>query len=171
MGVIELATEKDRSQILGLFKAQKGREYCAWDEGYPSDETISFDLSRDALYVMKENGKVIAAISIEEDEDVDKLDCWNRDLFPGGELARVAVDPSMQSRGIGRQMMEHGLKALKERGYKSTHFLVNKYNVKAIKCYAAFGFNVVGECFMYDQDFFCYEKKAVILRRGDRNGT
>ena len=159
MGVIELATEKDRSQILELYKAQKGREYCAWDEDYPSDETISFDLSRDALFVMKENGKVIAAISIEEDEDVDKLDCWNRNLFPGGELARVAVDPSMQSRGIGRQMMEHGLKTLKERGYKSTHFLVNKYNVKAIKCYAAFGFNVVGECFMCDQDFFCYEKE------------
>ena len=158
MGVIELATEKDRSQILELYKAQKGREYCAWDEDYPSDETISFDLSRDALFVMKENGKIIAAISIEEDEDVDKLDCWNRNLFPGGELARVAVDPSMQSRGIGRQMMEHGLKALKDRGYKSTHFLVNKYNVKAIKCYAAFGFNVVGECFMYDQDFLCYEK-------------
>ena len=85
MGVIELATEKDRSQILELYKAQKGREYCAWDEDYPSDETISFDLSRDALFVMKENGKVIAAISLEEDEDVDKLDCWNRDLFPDPE--------------------------------------------------------------------------------------
>ena len=30
---------------------------------------------------------------------------------------------------------------------------------KAIRCYATFGFNVVGECFMYDQDFLCYEKE------------
>ena len=158
MGEIILATESDREQILELYQAQKGREFCAWDEDYPSDETISFDLSRDSLFVMKENGKVIAAISIEEDMDVDNLDCWDRDLFPGGELARVAVDPFMQSRGIGRQMMEYGLKALKERGCKSIHFLVNKHNIKAIKCYAHFGFGVVGECYMYDQDFLCYEK-------------
>ena len=158
MNIIELATEKDRKQILELYELQKGREYCPWNEDYPSDETISFDLSRDALFVMRDGDRIIAAISIDEDEAVEKLECWNRDLFPGGELARVAVDPSMQGRGIGRLMMEHGLKALKERGYKSTHFLVNKYNVKAIKCYASFGFNVVGECYMYDEDFLCYEK-------------
>ncbi|MCR5670324.1 MAG: GNAT family N-acetyltransferase [Butyrivibrio sp.] len=158
MNLIEPATENDREQILELYEKQKGREYCAWDEDYPSDETISFDLSRDALFVMKENGRVIAAISIEVDEAVDNLDCWDKSLFPGGELARLAVDPSMQSRGIGRKMLEHGIKALKERGHKSIHFLVNKHNLKAIKCYASFGFNVVGECFMYDQDFLCYEK-------------
>ena len=158
MSTIELATENDREQILELYQKQKGKEYCPWDEHYPSDETISFDLSRDSLFVMKENNKVIAAISIDLDEDVNNLDCWNRNLFPGGELSRVAVDPSVQSRGIGRTMMDHGLGGLKERGYKSTHFLVNKHNVKAIKCYASFGFDVVGECFMYDQDFLCYEK-------------
>ncbi|MBR6147496.1 MAG: GNAT family N-acetyltransferase [Lachnospiraceae bacterium] len=158
MSEIILATENDRGQILELYKAQKGREFCAWDEDYPSDETISFDLSRDSLFVMKENDKVIAAISIEEDMDVDNLDCWNKDLFPGGELARVAVEPALQSRGIGRKMMEHGMKILKEREYKSIHFLVNKHNIKAIKCYAHFGFDVVEECYMYDQDFLCYEK-------------
>lgn len=158
MGEIILATENDREQILELYQAQKGREFCAWDEDYPSVETIRFDLSRDSLFVMKENGKVIAAISIEEDMDVDNLDCWNKALFPGGELARVAVDPSFQSMGIGQKMMEYGMKALKERGYKSIHFLVNKHNIKAIKCYAHFGFDVVGECYMYDQDFLCYEK-------------
>lgn len=50
------------------------------------------------------------------------------------------------------------MKALKERGYRSIHFLVNKHNIKDIKCYAYFGFDVVGECYMYDQDFLCYEK-------------
>ncbi len=67
--------------------------------------------------------------------------------------------PSMQNKGIARMMMQHGMDALKERGYKSIHFLVNKHNVKAIKSYDVFGFNVVGECHMYDQDFFCYEKE------------
>ena len=158
MSMIVSATENDREEILELYRMQKGREFCPWSDDYPSDETISFDLSRDSLFVMKENEKIIAAISIEKDDDVDALDCWDKDLLPGGELARVAVDPSSQSRGIGRQLMEYGMRVLKERGFKSVHFLVNKKNIKAIKCYAPFGFNVVGECFMYDQDFFCYEK-------------
>ena len=156
---IVLATESDREQIMKLYEEQKGREFCAWDEDYPSTETIDFDFSRDALFVMKENDKVIAAISIEIDDDVDSLECWDRDLFPGGELARLAVTPSMQGKGIARQMMQHGMEALKDRGYKSIHFLVNKHNTPAIQAYSKFGVNVVGECFMYDQDFLCYEKE------------
>ena len=156
---IVLASDGDREQIMKLYKEQIGREFCAWDEDYPSAETIDFDLSRDALFVLKENDEVIAAISIEIDEDVDGLECWDRKLFPGGELARLAVTPSMQGKGIARMMMKHGLKALKDREYKSIHFLVNKHNIPAIKSYAKFGFNVVGECHMYDQDFLCYEKE------------
>ena len=155
---IVLATESDRNQIMALYKEQLGREFCAWDEDYPSNETIDYDLSRDALFVMKENDQIVAAISLEYDEAVEKLDCWSKELAPGGELARVAVSPSMQNKGIARQMMQHGMDELKRRGNKSVHFLVNKYNQKAIRCYAVFGFNVVGECFMYDQDFLCYEK-------------
>lgn len=112
-----------------------------------------------ALFVLKEDNQVIAAISLEEDENVDQLECWDRSLFPGGELARIAVMPSMQNRGIARRMMNHGMQQLKERGYKSVHFLVNRYNEKAIRSYAPFGFRVVGECRMYDQDFLCYEKE------------
>lgn len=153
------ATESDREQIMKLYKEQLGREFCPWDEDYPSNETIDYDLSRDALFVMKENGRIIAAISHEEDEDVDSLDCWNKDLFPGGELARVAVTPSMQGKGIARILVQHGMNVLKERGYKSIHFLVNKYNQKAIRAYAHFDFNIVGECHMFDQDFLCYEKE------------
>ncbi len=52
--------------------------FCPWDEDYPSNETIDYDLSRDTLFVMKDAGKVIATISIEVDEDVDSLECWNR---------------------------------------------------------------------------------------------
>ena len=60
------ATEGDRSEILSLYKMQFGREFCPWGEGYPSDETIDFDLSRDALFVMKTDGSIKAAISLEE---------------------------------------------------------------------------------------------------------
>ena len=153
------ACEEDRNEIMALYKMQLGREFCPWDEDYPSDETISFDLSRDALFVLKTDGKIKAAISIDEDEDVNALPCWDRSLEPEGELSRLAVHPDEQNSGLGREMLKFGMEELKRRGYKGLHFLVNRYNKKALRCYEVFGFNVVGECHMYDQDFLCYETK------------
>ena len=53
---IVLANEEDRTEILSLYDMQKGREFCPWSDDYPSNETIDFDLSRDALYVLKRDG-------------------------------------------------------------------------------------------------------------------
>ena len=151
------ATEKDKSEILKLYKMQLGREFCPWNEYYPSMDEIDFDLSRDSLFVMKEAGKIIAAISIDEDESVEKLPYWSENLAPGAELSRLAVSPDSQGKGIAKEMINHGMSELKRRGFKSLHFLVNRNNVKALKCYAAFGFNKVGECELYDQPMLCYE--------------
>lgn len=159
MYMIDNATEADREELLALYKAQIGREFCPWTEGYPSDETIDWDLSRDALFVLREDGHIQAAVSIEVDEDVDALPFWDPALTPAGELARLAVDPAAQNRGLGRIMLKYGMEELKRRGFKAIHFLVNKHNVKALRCYAAVGFHTAGECFMYDQDFLCYEKE------------
>lgn len=156
---IVMAREEDREELLALYKVQHGREFCPWDEGYPSNETIDFDLSRDALFVMKKEGRIVAAISIDEDEDVDQLACWDKSLAPEGELSRLAVLPEEQNRGIARIMLQFGMDELKKRGYKGIHFLVNKYNQKALRSYAVFGFKQVGECHMYEQDFLCYEKE------------
>ena len=156
---IVMATEQDRNEILALYKAQIGREYCPWEEGYPSNETIDFDFSRNALFVMKINGSIKAAVSIEEDEAVDCLPCWNKNLAPLGELARVAVLPEEQGKGLGRIMLQFGMDELKRRGFKGIHILVGKYNTKAIRCYAVFGFQMVGECYMYEQEFLCYERE------------
>lgn len=158
-GRIELAVEEDREEILALYRKQIGQQFCPWTDEYPGNDTIDFDFSRDALYVMKENGRVIAAISIEEDEEVDRLDCWSSDLAPAGELARLAVQPERQGQGIARKMLQRGMDELKKRGFKSIHFLVNKHNIKAIRSYERFNFNIVGECHMFDQNFWCYEKE------------
>ena len=156
---IVLAKEENRAEILALYKAQIGREFCPWTDEYPSNVTIDFDLSRDALFVLKMDGRIKAAVSLEEDEDVDNLSCWDATKAPEGELARIAVDPEEQSKGLGRIMLQFGMDELQRRGFKGIHMLVNKHNKKAIRCYSVFGFDVVGECSMYDQDFLCYEKE------------
>ena len=153
------ASAGDKDEVLALYRAQIGREFCPWNEDYPSEDEIDRDLSRDALFVLKTDGQIKAAISLEEDEDVDSLECWSTDLKPSGSIARVAVIPDEQSKGYGRIMLQYAMDELKRRGYKGIHFLVNKHNVKAIRSYAVFGFDVVGDCHMFEQDFLCYEKR------------
>ena len=76
MNTIKKAAEEDRNAILKLYRT---RLYgpADWNEYYPNEETIEFDLSRDALFVMKNDaGELIATISIDEDEEVDSLTVW-----------------------------------------------------------------------------------------------
>lgn len=153
------ATENDKEEILSLYKKQIGREFCPWNEHYPTMEEIDFDLSRDSLFIMKDGEKIIAAASIDQDEQVEQLDCWSSTLAPGAEMSRLAVDPEYQNQGLAREMLLHGMAVMKERGYKSIHFLVNKHNVKALNSYNHLSFDIVGECFMYEQPFLCYEKE------------
>lgn len=155
---ITAASKEDTKEILTLYKAQLGREYCPWDEEYPSMETIEWDLSRNALFVLKIDGSIKAAISLEEDEDVENLSNWDTNLLPAGEPARLAVLPEEQNKGIGRIMLQFGMDELKRRGFRGVHFLVNKNNKKAIRCYGVFGFHVAGECRMYGQELLCYEQ-------------
>ena len=157
--VIVKASEEDRAGILSLYRAQLGCDCCPWDEDYPSNETIEWDLARNALFVLKRNGSILAAVSIEEDEEHELLFCRDNTPAPVGELARLAVMPDEQNRGLGRIMMRFGMDELKRQGFRSVRFLVNKNNAKAIRSYAVFGFRIAGECHMYDQDLFCYEKE------------
>lgn len=156
---IAMASNDDIDEILKLYKAQIGKEFCPWDEHYPGMREIEFDLSRDSLFVMKDkDNHVIAAISIDMDENVENLTCWSADLQPGGELSRLAVLGEWQNRGIAREMIKYAMDILAQRGRKSVHFLVNKKNEKALRSYAHLNFNVVGECDLYEQPFLCYEK-------------
>ena len=153
------ATEEDREELLSLYHVQLGRECCPWDEEYPGEESIDWDLSRNALFVMKAEGQILAAISFEEDEEVDAFPFWDRGLEPSGELARLAVLPEWQNSGLAKAMLRFGMDELKRRGFKGVRFMVNRTNPKAIRSYALFEFRVAGECHIYDQDMLCYEKE------------
>ena len=155
---IVMATKADKNELLSLYDSLKGYEGCPWDEDYPSEETIDFDLKRDALFVLKEDGIIKATVSIDDDDQISALECWNSDLAPEAEIARIGVLPDSQKKGYGKIMIAFIMEEAGRRGYKGIRMLVNRYNQKAIRLYAGFDFNVVGECHMYDEDFLCYEK-------------
>ncbi len=157
MNIITNAKPNDKAEILALYKTMLYGP-ADWNEYYPSEDTIDFDLSRNALYVMKNDAEqIIAAISVDKEDDVEKLECWNRELMPAAELSRVCVRKDMQNRGIAKQMMRYVFEMLKKEGKKSVHILVRAGHKAALSSYSAIGFHIVGECHLYDKDFICME--------------
>lgn len=157
MNRIVTATRDDREEILALYKTMLYGP-ADWNEYYPNEDTIEFDLSRNALYVMKDDeDRIIAAISIDEDEDVKNLSCWSRELIPSAELARLCVRKDMQNQGIAKKMMRYVFEILKKEGNKGVHILVKTGHEAALSSYRAIGFRMVGECNLFDKDFVCME--------------
>ena len=83
---------------------------------------------------------------------------WTPVLQPGGEIARLAVHPDFQNRGLARRLVRFIMEELARRGCRSIRLIVNCRNEKALRSYAAFRFRTAGECDMYSQHFLCYEK-------------
>lgn len=157
MNTISLAKETDRQEILALYHTMLYGP-ADWNENYPNEDTIDFDLKRDALYIMKnEKNEIIATISIDEDEEVNELSCWNKELAPSAELARLCVRKDMQNQGIAKQMMLYVFEVLKTQGKKGVHILVKTGHVAALTAYTALGFIVVGSCTLFNKDFVCME--------------
>lgn len=159
MNTICEAKQEDKQEILKLYRTMLYGP-ADWNEYYPNEDTIEFDLSRNALFVMKNTeGEIIAAISIDEDENVDKLACWSSELMPGAEISRLCVRKDVQNRGIAKEMMHYVFDILRKEGKKGVHILVKNGHEAAFASYGALGFKIVGECNMFDKDFVCMEIK------------
>ena len=153
------ASEADREEILQLYRSLVGTECCAWSENYPGEEEIRGDLNRKELFCLKESdGTIMGTISIDNDPQVEALTCWSPALQPSRELSRLGVRTDYQNRGVARLLLQYGMEELRKRGCKSVHFLVCKTNQKAIRSYDKLQFTVVGECELFGEQFWCYEK-------------
>lgn len=154
------ATAADKDAILALYRSLVGTKFCAWTLDYPGEEDIEKDLSADALFCLEnEKGQIVGTISIDQDEEVESLPCWSKELQPAGELSRLGVVEAYQNQGLARQLLLYGMDELRRQGYKSVHFLVCKSNKKAIRSYDKLSFAIVGECSLFGEEWWCYEKR------------
>ncbi len=157
MNKIYTAKHEDKEEILALYRTFLYGP-ADWNEYYPNEDTIEFDLSRNALFVMKnDKGQIIAAISIDKDEDVDKLPCWDKSLTPSAEFSRLCVRKDMQNQGIAREMIDYVFDIFRKEGKKGVHILVKTGHKAALSLYSAIGFKAVGKCNLFEKDFICME--------------
>ncbi len=146
--------------IMELYHSLIGQEGCTWSIDYPDLGIISKDYEAGNLYcLVGEQGEVMAAVSVCDDPDVDNLTCWSEECLPAADAMRVAVGSSYQNRGIARKLLLFAMEVLRERGYVGIHFLVSKTNARALASYGKLNFACVGDVQMFDEDWWCYEKK------------
>ena len=142
--------------MLDLYQKAKGGEFCAWDEYYPTIREVQHDLDTDNLYVLTDGRRIIGAISIVPENEMDGFCCWTEKN--AREIARVAVDTDYRGNGLSFEMVQNIKPILRRGGYEAIHLSVVKSNIPALKTYIKAGFSIVGEADMYGNSYYLMEK-------------
>lgn len=152
------AQEEDRIEIMNLYRSMIGGEGCTWSEEYPNMDLLDRDIkNKNEFCVKNETGDIIAAIVIDEDEEVRNLPFWNPDHKNPGELARLAVRQDYQNQGIAVWMIRETAGIMRERGYDAIHFLVSRSNPAALASYRKLNLHLAGESDLFGGNWLCYE--------------
>lgn len=157
---LEILEEDSLEEIQKLYRSAVGTEGCVWDEDYPNGKILREDIgNRDLFGIRDGQGRIVAAIARDRDEETDSLACWDSGLAPSAELARLVVASEYRNQGMARVLIRQAMKLLAGRGYRGVHFLVAVKNQQALRSYRALDFTAVGETDLFGQHFLCYEKK------------
>jgi ribosomal protein S18 acetylase RimI-like enzyme len=151
-----MAQQSDAEHILSLYQRAKSGAFCVWNDSYPSITEIEHDLETKNLYVMTDGSKIIGAISVVPENELDGFDCWS--CKDGKEIARVVIDKDHQGHGLSYEMVQSIASILRGNGHTAIHLSVVKSNIPAYKTYIKAGFVTVGEADMYGDSYYLMEK-------------
>jgi len=135
----------DETKTLGLFEyffSQKNNQYSY-------ENTLVFEESRQILGSLNayDGGQLIEL----RKNFTDYLQAHHdlKDFHPAEEteagefyLDTISVAPSAQGRGIGKQLIDAGIKWAKKMGHKKIGLLVEVENEKALRLYQSKGFTI-----------------------------
>ena len=162
MQIVKLT--KDRLlEIKKLYEDIKTNTYTLWDEGYPSEELILWDIERGGLYGAMEGDELIAICFLgERCEDGEEDFTWKDNFRKRGTFARIGVSPAHQNKGIGTKLVEFILDTLKNQGFDGVRILVGVNNYNAIKLYNKFNFVNCGRVNRFNHEYYLYELRVVV---------
>ena len=117
-----------------------------WDDVYPTRATVEHDVRDGALWVLEVDGDVLAAITLNEHQDVRYAEIDWHEPEPALVVHRLCVDPDIQGRGLAHQLMAHGEALAAERGYRSIRLDAYSANPRSLSFYRRRGFREAGTC-------------------------
>lgn len=144
-----IAQDSDIPALCRLFEAsirdmdEKGLDQWRW-EVYPNETVLMEDVKSGTLYLMEENGEILAAFTINEEQDPLYATLhWHFGVRPA-VLHRLVVHPSHQHKGLGRKAMAHVIRLARELGYDSLRLDTYLKNTRAMALYESIPMRKVG---------------------------
>ena len=128
-----------------------------WISSYFEIEEADILLSANPHKIIEKGGYIFTALSKGKAVGVCALFKESDDLF---ELARMAVSPNEQGKGVGNLLIKSGLTKLKSIGAKQVYLLSNTKLESAIKLYEKHGFitKTLGQHPVYSRATIVMEK-------------
>jgi mannose-6-phosphate isomerase len=158
------AVENDIPALCRIFGAcirdmdDRGLDQWRW-EVYPSEAVLTEDVQKQTLYLMEEDGEILAAFTINEEQHPLYLTLhWHFGVRPA-VLHRLVVNPSRQHKGLGREAMAHAVRLAREMGYDCLRLDTYLKNTRAMALYEGIPMRKVGQV-KFDHRttlFQCYE--------------
>lgn len=159
---IKLLTNENIEEIKNLYSDIKNNTYTLWDDNYPSEDLIFWDIERKGLWGVFDNETLIAiTFAGERCEDGEENFTWQNTFKRRGTFARIGVSPKYQNQGIGTYLVDFVLKNLKSQGFDGVRILVGTQNTNAIKLYSKFGFINCGKTERYGHEYYLLELRLI----------
>jgi len=156
--IFRLANEHELNRILELYRSVMDNDYCTWNNEYPSMLEIKQDFEAKCLYILTDDHRIIGAISIVPNNELDDFDGWN--INSGvREIARVVTANEIQGLGLGKLMVANVLSVMAKDDYKACHLSVALENRPAYKLYLSLGFINRGESSIFGGNYYLLEKE------------
>lgn len=139
-----------------IHKNNRNNENLGWEKGvYPSDSFLSDSIRNAELYMLTGNDTLYACVILNSVYNEGYVGCrWGIDCKPDEVLIphALAVNPSLQGRGIGKIVVEKILNLAKSQHKKAVRLDVLSVCKAAERLYTSCGFRFVEAKNMFYED-------------------
>lgn len=161
--IFRKASDSDLPEVWQIFQDaveyHKTQGIAQWDEVYPDRDTVENDIHNQQMYILGENGAVLAAVVLNEEQDSQyQAGKWQ---YSDGKIAmihRLCVKSTEQHKGLGRKIMQLAEQELQRQGYTSVRLDAFTHNPFSCRLYESIGYAKTGEVLFRKGRFYLYEK-------------
>jgi GNAT superfamily N-acetyltransferase len=163
--VIRKATEADVTAVTALLarciEEMRRRGIDQWDDVYPTRERFEIDVSAGSLYVASSGAnEIVGAFTLDENQDAEYAAVtWTIRATRVAVVHRLMVDPSVQGRGIARELMKSAERLASSVGCAAMRLDAFAQNPQALGLYKAMAYRDAGEVRFRKGRFRCFEKQ------------
>jgi len=153
MGYIRAATAADIDAVEAIYAAIHDKEereglVCGWKRDiYPTREVAEEALASGTLYVLEQNGGIIAAARFDgHQEEAYRKAAWLCEAADDRVMVMhtLAVHPSAQGKGAGKRFVQFYERYAAQHGCTALRMDTGSTNLPARRLYAALGFREAG---------------------------